>query len=100
MDLLNEFITNIIIVELLIILLLFLRELGFTTYIYEETITNPYTRNLVKYFGDVLYMVGGSVIGAVIYTFYTTSLGFQFIPTFIGVFLIIVGAYLRDSKKK
>lgn len=97
---LNEFITNILTVELTIILLLFLRELGFTTYIYEEIVTNPYTKNLVKYIGDVLYMVGGSVIGAVVYTFYTTDLGFQVIPTLIGVFLVVVGAYLRDSKKK
>jgi hypothetical protein len=100
MNLINEFITNILIVELIIILLLFLREIGVISYIYEELYTNPKMRYLIKLTGDVLYMVGGSIAGAVIYAFYTTDTGFQ-IPAFIvGLIFIAYGAYLRDIKTK
>lgn len=91
---------NLLIFELLVIAILFLKELGITLYIYEELYTNPKLKYVVKLTGDVLYMTGGSIAGAVIYAFYTSDVGFQ-IPAFIvGLIFIVYGAYLRDVKTK
>lgn len=90
-----ELLINLLVIEVLLIIVLFLRELGITRYIYEELYTNPKLRQIVKLIGDVLYMVGGSIVGAVIYTFYTSTLGFQVLPFIVGVIFIAYGAYLR-----
>jgi hypothetical protein len=89
-----------IIIQILFILILFLRELGITTLIYEEIITNPKTKPILKLLGDVLYMVGGSIIGAVVYTFYTSTIGFEILPFMVGLIFVGYGAYLRDIKGK
>jgi ABC-type multidrug transport system permease subunit len=95
-----EILLNLLTIELLLILTLFLRELGITAYIYEELYTHPSLKPFIKLFGDILYMVGGSVIGAVVYTFYTSTLGFQIIPAIVGFIFITYGAYLRDIKAR
>jgi hypothetical protein len=89
-----------LIIQILLIFILFLRELGIPKLIYEEFYTNPKLKYFIKYIGDVMYMVGGSIIGAVIYTFYTTTLGFQILPFIVGFIFVTYGAYLRDVKSK
>jgi ABC-type multidrug transport system permease subunit len=95
-----EILLNLLTIQILLILTLFLREIGITAYIYEELYTHPFLKSFIKLIGDILYMVGGSVIGAVVYTFYTSDLGFQILPTIVGFIFITYGAYLRDIKAK
>lgn len=87
---------ELIIFELFIIFMLFLRELGIPKRIYEEIYTNPVTRKLLKIFGDVLYMIGGSIVAAVIFAYLIdTAKVFYFTAFIVGLAFVILGAYLR-----
>jgi hypothetical protein len=90
-----EIIIKVIILELLLIFLLLLRAIGVTRRIYEELYTNPNTRIILILMGDILYMIGGSVVGAVVYTLFTTDQSFYFEAFVAGTVLIAVGAYLK-----
>lgn len=87
---------ELIIFELFVIFMLFLRELGIPKRIYEEIYTNPVTRKLLKIFGDVLYMIGGSIVAAVIFAYIIDTEKVFYITAFIvGLAFVILGAYLR-----
>lgn len=87
---------ELIIFELFVIFMLFLRELGIPKRIYEEIYTNPVTRKLLKIFGDVLYMIGGSIVAAVIFAYIIDTEKVFYITAFIvGLVFVILGAYLR-----
>lgn len=85
---------ELIIFELFIIFMLFLRELGIPEKVYMEIYTNPTARKFLKVFGDVLYMIGGSIIAAVIYA-YVTGTGFYLLACIVGFAFVVLGAYLR-----
>jgi hypothetical protein len=76
--------------------MLFLREIGLPKRIYEEIVTHPKLEGLLRIFGDILYMVGGSIVGAVIYTYFVEVI-FYNIALIVGLLLIIMGAYLRKE---
>lgn len=87
---------KIIIFELFVIFMLFLRELDIPIRIYEELYTNPITRKLLKVFGDVLYMIGGSIVAAVIFAYIIeVEKVFYFSAFIVGIIFVILGAYLR-----
>ena len=87
---------EIIIFELFVIFMLFLRELGIPKRIYEEIYTNPITRKFLKIFGDVLYMIGGSVAAAVIYAYIVDANKIFYFAAFaVGLSFVMLGAYLR-----
>ena len=87
---------ELIIFELFVIFMLFLRELGIPKRIYEEIYTNPVTRKFLKVFGDVLYMIGGSIAAAVIYAYIVDiNKVFYFTAFTVGLAFVLLGAYLR-----
>lgn len=85
---------ELIFIQIFIIFMLFLRELGIPRMIYEEIVTNPLFTMLLKIFGDTLYMIGGSIVGAVIYAYFVETKIYIFALT-TGVLFIMVGAYLK-----
>ncbi|WP_129085783.1 hypothetical protein [Malaciobacter mytili] len=74
--------------------MLLLRELGIPKLIYEELYTNPKLRTLIKVFGDVLYMVGGSIVGAAIYAYFV-EVKLYLTVLIIGIIFIVIGSYLK-----
>lgn len=90
-----DIIYELLTIEILFIIALFIKELGIAVYIYEEIYTNPKLKPFIKLFGDVLYMIGGGVIASVAYAYTTTMLGLQINPTVVGVLFITYGAYLK-----
>lgn len=87
---------ELIILEIFFIFMLFLRELGIPKRVYEELYTNPKTRKLLKIFGDVLYMVGGSIVAAVIFAYIVDINKVFYVTAFIvGIAFVTLGAYLR-----
>lgn len=88
---------KILILEFLFIILLFLRELGVPRIIYEELYTNPKTRVLLSVFGDVLYIVGGSIIASVVYSYLTSGVILNIAALLVGISLTALGAYLRKD---
>lgn len=82
---------------ILFIILLFLRELGVLRHIYEEFYTHPSTKTLIFISGDLLYVVGGSVIASVVFTLTTTPYGFCYGTFFVGITFIVLGLYLRKE---
>ena len=47
---------KIILIEIILIFILFIRELGLPKLLYEELYTNPTARKMIPVFGDILYM--------------------------------------------
>ena len=85
---------KLIILELFIILMLFLRELGLPRYLYEQLYTHPKTRVLISIFGDIIYGIGMSVDAAVIYAYFVEE-SFYLTAFIVGLAFCSVGAYLR-----
>ena len=56
-----------ILYEVIFIFILLIKELGIPKLLYEELYTNPTARKLIPVFGDVIYMVGGSIIASSVY---------------------------------
>lgn len=78
-----------------LIFLLFLREVGIPKLIYEEIYTNPKTKKFILIFGDILYMVGGSIIASVAFAYIVPPYEFMPAPLAIGIAFAAVGSYLR-----
>lgn len=75
-----------------------IRHTGVLTKIYLELFTNPFTSKIIIIIGDVLYMVGGSVIAASIYALLETG-ETSFIAFFAGVFFTSIGSILKKNMK-
>ena len=86
---------EIILIEITFIFMLFLRELGIPKLLYEELYTNPTARKLIPVFGDILYMVGGSIIASVVFAYILPPGIFSISALIVGILFASVGAYLR-----
>ena len=86
---------ELVLLILLFIFILFIRELGIPKLLYEELYTNPTARKMIPVFGDVLYMVGGSIIASVVFAYIIPPCIFSFSALMIGISFVTVGAYLR-----
>ncbi len=78
-----------------LITFLLLHKIGFTSYIHEELYTNPIISKVVKITGGVLYMVGGSLLAAVVYT-YLTNDEFELFTVIVSVVFITYGEILKE----
>ena len=86
---------KIILIEIILIFILFIRELGLPKLLYEELYTNPTARKMIPVFGDILYMVGGSIIASVVFAYIIPPGIFSSSALIVGILFASVGAYLR-----
>ena len=93
----EEILLKSIILQILFIFLLLLNELGVLRRIYEELYTNPKTKVLIYVFGDVLYMVGGSILASATYAFLTKEAVDFTMTSVVGIIFVFVGAYLKGK---
>lgn len=64
-----------------------------------EIITHPKLDKKLHIFGDSLYMVGGSVVGAGLYE-YISNDKFLFFVLLYGIMFILFGATIRSHYQK
>lgn len=86
---------ELVLLILLFIFILFIRELGIPKLLYEELYTNPTARKMIPVFGDVLYMVGGSIIASSVYALIEPTSTLSVSALLIGILFVMFGAYLR-----
>ncbi|WP_418181285.1 hypothetical protein ACNSOL_12315 (plasmid) [Aliarcobacter lanthieri] len=86
---------KIILIEIIFIFILFIRELGLPKLLYEELYTNPIARKMIPVFGDILYMVGGSIIASVVFAYILPPSIFSVSALMVGILFASIGAYLR-----
>ncbi len=84
-----------ILYEVIFIFILLIRELGIPKLLYEELYTNPTARKLIPVFGDVIYMVGGSIIASSVYALMEPTSTLSVSALLIGILFVMFGAYLR-----
>ena len=84
-----------ILYEVIFIFILLIRELGIPKLLYEELYTNPTARKLIPVFGDVIYMVGGSIIASSVYALMEPTSTLSVSALLIGILFVMLGAYLR-----
>ena len=84
-----------ILYEVIFIFILLIRELGIPKLLYEELYTNPTARKLIPVFGDVIYMVGGSIIASSVYALIEPTSTLSVSALLIGILFVMFGAYLR-----
>lgn len=97
-----EIFLKIVLIELGIIFLLFLIEVGLLKLIdwaYMETVTHPNINTIMHLFGDSLYMIGGGVFGSGAYE-YMIHKNTEWYALVCGIIMIIAGAYIRHINKK
>ncbi len=86
---------KIVLIEIILIFILFIRELGLPKLLYEELYTNPTARKMIPVFGDILYMVGGSIIASVVFAYIVPPGIFSISALIVGILFASIGAYLR-----
>lgn len=86
---------EIILIEIILIFILFIRELGLPKLLYEELYTSPKARKMIPVFGDILYMVGGSIIASVVFAYIVPPGIFSISALIVGILFASIGAYLR-----
>ena len=76
-----------------------LKQTNLINYIWEVFYTHPKYDDIVRVIGDSIYGISISVLGAAIYQFFIDEriLLFAFI---FGIIWIIIGATMKDFKKK
>ena len=84
-----------ILYEVIFIFVLLIKELGIPKLLYEELYTNPTARKLIPVFGDVIYMVGGSIIASSVYALMEPTSTLSVSALLIGILFVMFGAYLR-----
>lgn len=84
-----------ILYEVIFIFVLLIKELGIPKLLYEELYTNPTARKLIPVFGDVIYMVGGSIIASSVYALIEPTSTLSASALLIGILFVMLGAYLR-----
>ena len=84
-----------ILYEVIFIFILVIKELGIPKLLYEELYTNPTARKLIPVFGDVIYMVGGSIIASSVYALMEPTSTLSVSALLIGILFVMFGAYLR-----
>jgi hypothetical protein len=84
-----------ILYEVIFIFILLIKELGIPKLLYEELYTNPTARKLIPVFGDVIYMVGGSIIASSVYALMEPTSTLSVSALLIGILFVMFGAYLR-----
>ena len=85
-----------ILYEVIFIFILLIKELGIPKLLYEELYTNPTARKLIPVFGDVIYMVGGSIIASSVYALMEPTSTLSVSALLIGILFVMFGAYLRE----
>lgn len=78
-----------------LIVLLLLKELGVFERVHKKIANNPKLYKTVLTLADVLYGIGISVVGSVVFA----SVGISIVSykLFLGIALISVGAYIKNS---
>jgi len=77
----------------ILIYLLLLDEIGVFKRVNAKIKKNPKFRKAIFVFGDTLYGIGISIVGSVL--FVATGFNVFTYKLFLGICLIIVGAYIR-----
>ena len=92
---------QVIIYEITFILLLFLYDIfkEKIDYYYMDIVTHPNLHKKLHIFGDALYMIGGSVVGAGIYEYILHNTILYFVLMY-GTMLILIGASIRSHYEK
>lgn len=106
MDEILSFIQRLLLYEIGLILALFLYELNLFRFFlikldrfYLEIVTHPKQKVIYHIFGDILYMVGGSVTGAGVYEYFANN-NMLTLVIIVGIISIISGATIRENNKK